>query len=56
MYKHSYIRGPRIKEICICSTLINNTVHTYTEGHWAVFCAEDALYQVYADRLHVTLL
>lgn len=55
-YKHFCICGPRIKEICVYSTLISNAIPTCTEGHWVVFCAEDALYQVYADRWYVTLL
>ena len=56
IYKPFYICGPHIKEICMCSTsFINTRAHTYVEGHWALFCAEDALYQVYTDRLYVTL-
>lgn len=57
MYKHFYIYHPRIKKICMCNTsFLSTAAHAYIEGHWELFCAEDALCQVYTDRLYVTLL
>lgn len=53
----TFLLGPCVKEICICSTsFVSTTVYMYGESHWELFYAEDAVHQVFTDRLYVILL